>query len=377
MSISDSLLSRGNDMSYLYISKFKDTDGTEKYGLFSDDVNGKRWPFEEDWKHVAFMTEDEARIKLESLAEERKREDSAEPFSEEEAERFVESLRWKFATTYAKTAPHEYIVKSWLTEEEKLDYERFVSTMKKNFVTGYFYGHKNNYFILGDHYYWYMGQHDNMAVDLINRTTVDYLEYRDGAYYYKGTKEDGFLSGEEPFSFENKETGMSIRDFWKWHFSDIYDLQEKIAEFIVAKALGRTKPDNAGSWTLFDIAYEGKRIEVKETSYYHSWQTDEEHKSEQRTFKINKAYSVYGDNTSELARQNDIYVFCLNTGDTKASSNPLQLEHWEFYVIPTAVIDRECGDGKTISLSRVRKMTEKVDYMHLKEKIDKTIADME
>ena len=26
---------------------------------------------------------------------------------------------------------------------------------------------------------------ENLAVDLINRTTTDYLEYRDGAYYYK------------------------------------------------------------------------------------------------------------------------------------------------------------------------------------------------
>ena len=26
---------------------------------------------------------------------------------------------------------------------------------------------------------------DNMAVDLINRTTTDYPEFRDGAYYYK------------------------------------------------------------------------------------------------------------------------------------------------------------------------------------------------
>ena len=52
---------------------------------------------------------------------------------------------------------------------------------------GYFYGHKNNYLILGDHYYWYMIDYypENLAVDLINRTTTDFLEYRDGAYYYK------------------------------------------------------------------------------------------------------------------------------------------------------------------------------------------------
>ena len=45
--------------------------------------------------------------------------------------------------------------------------------MKKNSVVGYFYGHENKYYILGNYYYWFMGQHDNMAVDLINRTTVD------------------------------------------------------------------------------------------------------------------------------------------------------------------------------------------------------------
>ena len=57
--------------------------------------------------------------------------------------------------------------------------------MKEKSVVGYFYGHENKYLILGEHYYWYMPMPDNHAVDLINRTTTDYLEYRDGAYYYK------------------------------------------------------------------------------------------------------------------------------------------------------------------------------------------------
>ena len=58
--------------------------------------------------------------------------------------------------------------------------------MKANSVVGYFYGHKNDYLILGDHYYWYMPVAENMPVDLINRTTTDNLEYRNGAYYYIG-----------------------------------------------------------------------------------------------------------------------------------------------------------------------------------------------
>lgn len=173
-------------MSLLYILQFKDDNGAEKFGLFYDDKYGNRCAHEENWKRVVFDSEEEARNKLEQIFEERKREDEAAAFSLEEAKTFVESHRWKFATTYAKTAPHEYLVKLWLSEDDKREYERFVATMKKNSVVGYFYGHKNDYFILGDHYYWFMGQHDNMAVDLINRTTINYLEYRNGEYYYKG-----------------------------------------------------------------------------------------------------------------------------------------------------------------------------------------------
>ena len=177
-------------MSHLYISKFQSEEGKDLYGLFYDDAYGKKCPYNENWKHVAFATDKEANEKLKLIEDERKREDEAEPFSDEDARKFAENYKWKFATTYAKTAPHEYLVKLWLPDEDQILYERFVASMKKNSVVGYFYGHENKYFILGNYYYWFMGQHDNMAVDLINRTTVDNLEYRDGAYYYKGKQEE-------------------------------------------------------------------------------------------------------------------------------------------------------------------------------------------
>ena len=181
------------------------------------------------------------------------------------------------------------------------------------------------------------------------------------------------LSGKEELTFRNQKTGLSILEYWQWLYSDIYDLQDTLAEYIVAKALGKEEPNNTGSWTLYDIAYRGKRIEIKETSYYHSGQTDDESKSKVRKFGIAKAYSKYQDNTSDLERQNDLYVFCLNTGETRTDSNPLQLEHWEFYIVPTSVINEKCGDQKTISLSRIREMTEKVDYDQLKDRVDEVI----
>ncbi len=171
-------------MSKLYISTFND-NGIKKFALFDD----RKSPAEilyEDWKPVVFDNEDDAKAKLASLEAERERENDAVPFSLEEAEKYAESHYWKFASTYSKTAPHEYCIKKWLAKEDQLLYERFVATMKANSVVGYFYGHKNDYLLLGKHYYWYMPLPENMAVDLINRTTTDNLEFRDGAYHYKG-----------------------------------------------------------------------------------------------------------------------------------------------------------------------------------------------
>ena len=171
-------------MSRLYVSPFEE-DGRARWGIFYEDTKGIQH-LTEDFKGVSFESENEAQAKLLLLESERRSEDSAIPFSKDEAKVFVKNHKWKFATTYAKTAPHEYLVKRWLSDEEKLQFERLVQAINKEFVIGYFYGHENKYLILDDHYYWYMPVYpENMAVDLINRTTTDYLEYRNGAYYYK------------------------------------------------------------------------------------------------------------------------------------------------------------------------------------------------
>ena len=171
-------------MSRVFILEFEE-NGKAKWGLFYENVKRVRHNLTEDFKPLVFDTENEAQEKLSFIEEERRSEDSAVPFTLEETKSFVESHKWKYATTYAKTAPHEYLVKKWLSQEDRLLFERLVQTINKNSVIGYFYGHKNNYLILDDYYYWYMDYPENLAVDLINRTTTDYLEYRNGAYYYK------------------------------------------------------------------------------------------------------------------------------------------------------------------------------------------------
>lgn len=187
------------------------------------------------------------------------------------------------------------------------------------------------------------------------------------------------LSGDTPFVIGHDVAGLTVEDFWRFQFSNIWDMQEEIAEFIVAKALGQEKPYNKNGWTLWDINYEGRHIEVKETGFFHSWRTDGK-VSQARRFGINRAYTVYKDPESELKRQSDVYVFCLNTGETKEESNPLDLENWRFWVVPTSTIDRLCRDNRTISLGRLRNITgqpEGIGYGELKVAVDEAVREMD
>ena len=183
------------------------------------------------------------------------------------------------------------------------------------------------------------------------------------------------LSGHENFTDNGSPIGLSISDFWRFQYSNIWDMQEYIAEFLVAKALGLVVPQNCNGWTLWDILYNGVKIEIKSTAYYHSWRSDGK-VSNRRSFGITKAYSKYKDSTSEYKRQNDIYIFCLNMGNTKEESNPLHLENWQFYIVPTKIIDEKCKDNKTRSLGQVRKLTNSttgVTYTNLRREIDRII----
>ena len=121
------------------------------------------------------------------------------------------------------------------------------------------------------------------------------------------------------------------------------------------KALGIDVPYNKEMWTLYDILYRDTRIEVKETSYYHPWNEGGKI-SQQRSFGIAKANSNYEhpDEPNRFERQNDIYIFCVVNGETRESSNPLVLDNWDFYVVPTSVINEKSKDNKTISLNRIR-----------------------
>lgn len=168
------------------------------------------------------------------------------------------------------------------------------------------------------------------------------------------------LSGAEVFSFNGEDNGLSILDFWRFEFSNLTDIQGYVAEYLVARALGKEQPDNCVGWTDYDILYQGKRIEVKATAYYQAWKQSGEI-CKRRTFSIKQK------------EKNDMYVFCLLLGENRIEANPLKLEQWEFYVVPTKTIIEKCGTNKTISLERIRAIAPMTDFNRLKEAVDSIV----
>lgn len=184
------------------------------------------------------------------------------------------------------------------------------------------------------------------------------------------------LSPSKNFTNNGAPLGFTATDYWRFQFSNIWDLYEEVAEFIVNKALGMEKPFNKNGSTLYDIDYKGKRIEVKATAYYHSWRKEGEY-SDSRTFSIAETFGQHNERKDERERQNDVYVFCLNTGKNQKDADPFEMSHWEFYVVPTSIINSICGHNKSITLGRLRSITpekDKVIFSQLKTAIDEALG---
>ena len=194
------------------------------------------------------------------------------------------------------------------------------------------------------------------------------------------------LTGQESFVLNGEKMGFNVLDFWRFQYSNLSDLEGRVGEFLVAMVLGKESGDNNNGWTLWDINYGDKRVEVKTTSYYKTWRKEGTY-SEVRTFGIQQTYpnedgnpNTYSENKEKVkVRNNDIYVFVINIGKTKEEADPLNLNNWRFYVVTTKRINDECGSNKTISLQKVQKISGHPNglmFDELKAKVDQIIEEL-
>lgn len=172
------------------------------------------------------------------------------------------------------------------------------------------------------------------------------------------------MDGSEPFEFRGAPLPSSVKDFWAWSMSRLIadGPRGDLAEFIVNTALGMDMTEPKRGWGECDIIYPhgGKpvRIEVKCSTLLQAWERPSPPKP---VFSIAKTlncdiedtgdgYRYIGRDGSPPKRRSDIYVFCLFAEEDRALANPMVLDQWRFYVVPTADIDEQLGDQRKISL---------------------------
>lgn len=68
--------------------------------------------------------------------------------------KFINGNTWIFAKTYAKTAPHEYVVYDNLDEEMQKEYDWFIKQIEKNGIDEKFYQTIFRYLYFEDKKYW-------------------------------------------------------------------------------------------------------------------------------------------------------------------------------------------------------------------------------
>lgn len=180
------------------------------------------------------------------------------------------------------------------------------------------------------------------------------------------------LTGNEHFTYDGMPIGVLLNDFWAWNSSDLLNntLRGALAEFIVASALGIDTTVSRQDWTAYDLlSPSGRKIEVKCSAYLQSWSPD---RISDIRFSISPARSWDAENnySDDVKRWSDLYVFCLYASKDKKDS-PLHLEHWEFYVLPTSILDVRCGVQKTIGLKSLLALEpKKATYEDLAEVIE-------
>ena len=87
------------------------------------------------------------------------------------------------------------------------------------------------------------------------------------------------LNGNEKFTLDGNDTGISVSEFWSWAYSDLLNntLRGVLAEFLVKKSFSFLPPPRGilrTDWTPYDLASpSGRRIEVKSAAYLQSWTT--------------------------------------------------------------------------------------------------------
>lgn len=184
-------------------------------------------------------------------------------------------------------------------------------------------------------------------------------------------------TGKESLTVAGQAIGCTLLDFWRWSASDLVSnaTRGRLAEFIVAKALGISTDGVRDEWGACDLTMpDGMKIEVKSAAFVQTWYQG--HLSSiQFVVPKTRAYDPETNLlSSEAKRQADVYIFAVLAEKDKQRIDPLDLDQWEFYVLATATLDARTRSQHSITLKKLCGLAGgPVGYRQLKERISATV----
>lgn len=125
-------------------------------------------------------------------------------------------------------------------------------------------------------------------------------------------------------------------------------------------------------WDSFDLLYKDAKIEVKSSAYLQSWPQE---KPSAISWSISPSTWQQVEGATDQERAADCYVFCVYCEEEDRSpTRVLDLEKWEFYVVPTTVISKELRHQKSVVYNRIKSLADPVHYSRLKERVNVALA---
>lgn len=182
-------------------------------------------------------------------------------------------------------------------------------------------------------------------------------------------------SGNEPLHSNGHSLGFTLLDFWRWSSSDLVSNATRgvLAEFIVATALGIKLDGVRDEWGAFDLETpEGITVEVKSAAYIQSWSQRNLSAIVFRTPKTRAWNADTNVQEKEPRRQAQVYVFALLAHQDKLSIDPLNVNQWRFFVLPTEVLDARTRSQHSITLPSLEALARQaISYDELREAVHK------
>lgn len=179
-------------------------------------------------------------------------------------------------------------------------------------------------------------------------------------------------SGQERLVYNNGQLKFTLLDFWRWSASDILSNATRgiLAEFLVATAANIDITKVRDEWSAYDLVTPtGIKLEIKSAAYLQSW-----FQRALSTISFSTKLARHWDSETNIQstvakRHADVYVFCLLKHENKSTVDPLNLDHWDFYVLATQELNNYTRSQYSITLKSLKNLTRATCYGELNDEI--------